>query len=283
MNEQIRLPEIRVIDAEGKQLGILQTPEALKMAEEQGLDLVEIAPTSRPPVCKIMDFGKFKYEQSKKARESRKKQHTTHLKEIKIRPKIEEHDLQFKLRNAEKFLTEKDKVKITVIFRGREMEHMDMGTKDPRSHRHAVRRYRPHREGRGTGRQDDFDDPGSSIRQKRGLENSHAEAKDQSSRAQTLPRHGNRQDKADEGVREPHSDEEDEQAETQPAQGNDGRGERREARPPHAGHVTDGRIIPSRAGLHEPQEDSQYAENQTWRALEEPQEEDSEAGEGLFR
>lgn len=129
VNEQIRLPEIRVIDAEGTQLGILQTQEALKLAEERGLDLVEIAPTSRPPVCKIMDFGKFKYEQSKKARESRKKQHTTHLKEIKIRPKIEEHDLQFKLRNAEKFLTDKDKVKITVIFRGREMEHMDMGRK----------------------------------------------------------------------------------------------------------------------------------------------------------
>ena len=129
VNEQIRLPEIRVIDAEGKQLGILQTQEALKMAEEQGLDLVEIAPTSRPPVCKIMDFGKFKYEQSKKARESRKKQHTTHLKEIKIRPKIDEHDLQFKLRNAEKFLTDKDKVKITVIFRGREMEHIDTGRK----------------------------------------------------------------------------------------------------------------------------------------------------------
>jgi translation initiation factor IF-3 len=129
VNDQIRLPEIRVIDAEGKQLGVLPTQEALKMAEEQGLDLVEIAPTSRPPVCKIMDYGKFKYEQSKKARESRKKQHTTHLKEIKIRPKIEEHDLEFKLRNAEKFLTDKDKVKITVIFRGREMEHMDTGRK----------------------------------------------------------------------------------------------------------------------------------------------------------
>jgi len=121
------MPEIRVIDPEGKQLGILATQDALKMAEEQGLDLVEIAPTSRPPVCKIMDYGKFKYEQSKKARESKKKQHTTHLKEIKIRPKIEEHDLQFKLRNAERFLTEKDKVKITVVFRGREMEHMEMG------------------------------------------------------------------------------------------------------------------------------------------------------------
>lgn len=129
MNEQIRIPEIRVIDPEGNQLGVLPTQEALKIAEERGLDLVEIAPTSRPPVCKIMDFGKFKYEQSKKARDSKKKQHTAHLKEIKIRPKIEEHDLQFKMRNAEKFLTEKDKVKITVVFRGREMEHIDMGRK----------------------------------------------------------------------------------------------------------------------------------------------------------
>ncbi len=129
MNEQIRIPEIRVIDPEGAQLGVMATQEALKIAEERGLDLVEIAPNSRPPVCKIMDFGKFKYEQSKKARESKRKQHTTHLKEIKIRPKIEEHDLQFKLRNAEKFLNERDKVKLTIVFRGREMEHIDMGRK----------------------------------------------------------------------------------------------------------------------------------------------------------
>jgi translation initiation factor IF-3 len=129
VNEQIRIPEIRVIDPEGKQLGVLPTQEALRMAEELALDLVEISPTSRPPVCKIMDFGKFKYEQSKKARESKRKQHTAQLKEIKIRPKIEEHDLQFKMRNAEKFLNEKDKVKITVVFRGREMEHLDMGRK----------------------------------------------------------------------------------------------------------------------------------------------------------
>jgi translation initiation factor IF-3 len=129
VNEQIRIPEIRVIDPEGEQLGVMATQEALKIAEERGLDLVEIAPNSRPPVCKIMDFGKFKYEQSKKARESKRKQHTTHLKEIKIRPKIEEHDLQFKLRNAEKFLNERDKVKITIVFRGREMEHIDMGRK----------------------------------------------------------------------------------------------------------------------------------------------------------
>ncbi len=129
VNEQIRIPEIRVIDPEGNQLGIMPTPEALRKAEELELDLVEIAPTSRPPVCKIMDYGKFKYEQSKKARESKKRQHTAHLKEIKIRPKIEEHDLDFKLRNAEQFLLNKDKVKLTIVFRGREMEHIDLGRK----------------------------------------------------------------------------------------------------------------------------------------------------------
>jgi translation initiation factor IF-3 len=123
----IRISEVRVIDEEGTQLGVMATDEAKRIAEEKGLDLVEIAPDIRPPVCKIMDFGKFKYEQSKKARESKKKQHITHLKEIKLRPKIEEHDLQFKMKNAEKFLSNKDKVKFTVIFRGREMEHLDKG------------------------------------------------------------------------------------------------------------------------------------------------------------
>ena len=107
----------------------MPTEEALRIAEEKGLDLVEVSPTSRPPVCKIMDYGKYKYEQSKKARESRKKQHVTHLKEIKLRPKIEEHDLEFKLRHAEKFLNNRDKVKFTVIFRGREMEHIELGMK----------------------------------------------------------------------------------------------------------------------------------------------------------
>lgn len=123
----IRISEVRVIDNEGNQLGIIPTDEAKRLAEERDLDLVEIAPDMRPPVCKIMDFGKYKYEQSKRARESKKKQHVTHLKEIKIRPKIEEHDLQFKLRNAEKFLSNHDKVKFTVIFRGREMEHIEKG------------------------------------------------------------------------------------------------------------------------------------------------------------
>ncbi len=120
---------MRVIDNDGNQLGVLQTSEAKKLADERSLDLVEIAPDVRPPVCKIMDYGRYKYEQSKKVRESKKKQHVTHLKEVKIRPKIEEHDLQFKLRNAEKFLSNRDKVKFTVIFRGREMEHIDIGYK----------------------------------------------------------------------------------------------------------------------------------------------------------
>ncbi|MBN1165081.1 MAG: translation initiation factor IF-3 [Candidatus Krumholzibacteriota bacterium] len=127
INEMIRISEVRVIDDKGEQLGVMDTAEARRIAEERGFDLVEIAPNVRPPVCKIMDFGKYKYELSKKARESRKKQHVTHLKEIKIRPKIEEHDYQFKMRNAEKFLLNRDKVKFTVIFRGREMDHMEKG------------------------------------------------------------------------------------------------------------------------------------------------------------
>ncbi len=127
VNDMIRIPEVRVIDDNGEQLGVMATEDARKVAEEKGLDLVEIAPNVRPPVCKIMDFGKFKYEQSKKVRESKKKQHVTHLKEIKLRPKIEEHDLVFKMKNAEKFLEQKDRVKFTIVFRGREMEHVEKG------------------------------------------------------------------------------------------------------------------------------------------------------------
>ena len=123
----IRIPEIRVIGDDGTQLGVMPTADAKKLAEEKNLDLVEIAPNVRPPVCKIMDYGKYKYEQNKKAHDSKKKQHVTHLKEIKLRPKIETHDLDFKMRNAEKFLQERDKVKFTVIFRGREMEHKELG------------------------------------------------------------------------------------------------------------------------------------------------------------
>ncbi len=126
-NEQIRVPEIRVIDAEGNQLGVLATQQALQMAREQGLDLVEVSPTARPPVCRIMDFGKFKYEQSKKQKQSKKKQHTFQVKEVKFRPKTEEHDYQFKRRHAEEFLEKHYKVKVTVMFRGREMDHREMG------------------------------------------------------------------------------------------------------------------------------------------------------------
>jgi translation initiation factor IF-3 len=123
----IRVPEIRVIDAEGEQLGVMETEKALAMAGDQGLDLVEVSPTARPPVCRIMDFGKFKYEQNKRQRESRKKQHTIQVKEVKFRPKTEEHDYQFKKRHAEEFLEKGYKVKITMMFRGRELDHRDLG------------------------------------------------------------------------------------------------------------------------------------------------------------
>jgi translation initiation factor IF-3 len=105
----------------------MPTPQALRLAGEQGLDLVEVSPTSRPPVCRIMDFGKFKYEQSKKQKQSKKKQHTFQIKEVKFRPKTEEHDYQFKKRHAEEFLGRHFKVKVTLMFRGREMDHKEMG------------------------------------------------------------------------------------------------------------------------------------------------------------
>ena len=127
MNRQIRISEVRVIDSDGEQLGVMPTSEAMQIAMERGLDLVEISPTARPPVCRIMDYGKFKYERSKKLKESKKKQHVIHVKEIKLRPKTEEHDYQFKKRHAEEFLTKGDKVKFTVVFRGRELDHRELG------------------------------------------------------------------------------------------------------------------------------------------------------------
>jgi translation initiation factor IF-3 len=123
----IRVPEVRVIDSEGEQLGVMETGKALALADEEGLDLVEVSPTARPPVCRIMDFGKYKYEQSKKQKESKKKQHTIQVKEVKFRPKTEEHDYQFKKRHAEDFLEKGHKVKITMMFRGRELDHRDLG------------------------------------------------------------------------------------------------------------------------------------------------------------
>ncbi len=117
------------MDEQGNQLGIMSVKEALAEAEKAGLDLVEVAPGANPPVCRIMDYGKYKYQLSKKAREAKKKQTTIHVKEVKFRVKTEEHDFQFKLRNIKKFLNEGDKVKVFVLFRGREITHKELGLK----------------------------------------------------------------------------------------------------------------------------------------------------------
>lgn len=116
-----------MIGPDGEQVGILSIREALAYAQERNLDLVEVSPTSKPPVCRVMDFGKYKYEQNKKAQKARKKQHVTHLKEVKLRPKIEDHDYNFKVQHGREFLMEHDKVKFTVMFRGREMAHPEAG------------------------------------------------------------------------------------------------------------------------------------------------------------
>jgi translation initiation factor IF-3 len=123
----IKLKEVRVINSDGEQLGVLDTREAIRRAEEQGLDLVEVAPTAKPPVCRIMDFGKYKYEMAKKAAESRKHQTVIVVKEIKLRPRTDDHDVNFKLNNIKRFLEDGNKVKVTVMFRGREMAHIDHG------------------------------------------------------------------------------------------------------------------------------------------------------------
>ena len=127
INREIRAREVRVIDPDGKQLGILPLYEALRTATTLELDLVEVSPKSEPPVCRIMDYGKFKYQQRKKDQEAKKKQVVIHLKEVKMRPKTEEHDFQFKVRNMERFLKEGNKIKVTMVFRGREMAHTDIG------------------------------------------------------------------------------------------------------------------------------------------------------------
>ena len=129
INERIGVREVRVVGEDGEQLGVLPTRDALTKARELGLDLVEVAPTSRPPVCRIMDYGKYKYEQSKKARQARKRQHHVVVKEIKMRPKIETHDYDFKKKHIVEFLEHGDKVKVTLMFRGREMAHTDLGRK----------------------------------------------------------------------------------------------------------------------------------------------------------
>jgi translation initiation factor IF-3 len=127
VNRAIRVPEVRVVNEDGQQLGVMPTDAARDIAARIGLDLVEISPNGTPPVCKIMDYGRFKYEQKKKAATAKRSQHQSQLKEIKLRPQIDEHDLAFKLRAAERFLIEGDKVKATVTFRGREMQHQQIG------------------------------------------------------------------------------------------------------------------------------------------------------------
>jgi translation initiation factor IF-3 len=127
MNEGIRVREVRLIDADGNQKGIVPTFEALQMARDGGLDLVEVAPQAQPPVCKLLDYGKYKFELEKKVRESRKHQKQVRIKEIRMQPKIDGHDLEFKTRHIQEFLEEGDKVKVTVRFRGRELAHTELG------------------------------------------------------------------------------------------------------------------------------------------------------------
>ena len=126
-NSRINSPEVQVISSEGKNLGVLSTKEALYLAEQEGLDLIEIAPKANPPVCKIINMGKYKYDLQKKINKAKKKQKTLNLKEIKLRPVTEIHDYNFKIKNAQKFLSKGNKVKFTVKFRGREMQHHHLG------------------------------------------------------------------------------------------------------------------------------------------------------------
>ena len=126
INRRIRTPQVRVIDQDGEQLGIIPIEDALERSEEAGLDLVEVAPQARPPVCKIMDFGKYKYQQKKRDAESKKKSSRVELKEVKFRPKTDSHDIETKLKHARRFLEARNRVKFTVMFRGREMAHPEI-------------------------------------------------------------------------------------------------------------------------------------------------------------
>ena len=126
-NERIRAPEVQVISSEGKNLGTLSTKEAINLAKQEGLDLIEISPNANPPVCKIIDIGKYRYDLQKKTSKAKKKQRVINLKEIKLRPVTEIHDYNFKIKNAQKFLEKGDKVKFTIKFRGREMQHTHLG------------------------------------------------------------------------------------------------------------------------------------------------------------
>ncbi|HUX46434.1 MAG TPA: translation initiation factor IF-3 [Desulfosporosinus sp.] len=127
LNDEIRVRDVRLVGEEGEQLGIMAARDALSIAVEKSLDLVEIAPTAKPPVCKLMDYGKYKYEQAKRDKEARKKQKNMEIKEVKLRPNIEDHDFETKARNAQRFLLDGDKVKVTIMFRGREVTHPELG------------------------------------------------------------------------------------------------------------------------------------------------------------
>jgi len=127
VNEEIRARQVRVVDEEGEQLGIMSPQDALREAESRSLDLVEVAPQAVPPVCRIMDYGKYRYEQKRRTREARKNQHTVTVKEVKYRPKIDKHDMEFKNNHVREFLEQGNKVKVTIMFRGREMAHPEFG------------------------------------------------------------------------------------------------------------------------------------------------------------
>lgn len=129
INERIRVPEVRLIGAEGNQLGIVSIDKARQIAEESALDLVEVAPQANPPVCRVLDYNKFRYDQEKKEREAKKHQRQSRIKEIRLHPNIDEHDLQVKLRQAISFLKKKDRVKVDLFFKGRQIEHLDLGRK----------------------------------------------------------------------------------------------------------------------------------------------------------
>ena len=127
INERIRVSEVRLIDEDGSQIGVIKTDQALTMAQERDLDLVEVAPDSRPPVCRLLDYSKYKYEQEQKAKQARKHQQQVNVREIKLRPKIADHDYETKKGHVERFLNKKDKVKVTIMFRGREQAHPERG------------------------------------------------------------------------------------------------------------------------------------------------------------
>jgi translation initiation factor IF-3 len=127
INERIRVPEVRVIDEEGQQVGVMKTPDALRFAQQRDLDLVEVAPEARPPVCRVLDYSKYKYEQAQKLKQARKHQQQITVREIKFRPKIAQHDYDTKKGHVERFLLHKDKVKVTIMFRGREVTHPERG------------------------------------------------------------------------------------------------------------------------------------------------------------